>query len=290
MTSTLYVVATPIGHLSDLSPRASETLRAVAAVAAEDTRVTRVLLRHAGSSARVFSAHAHNEADAAARVLALLAEGHDVALVSDAGTPAISDPGAAIVAAVHDAGFTVVPIPGPSAVTALLSAAGLTPGPFLFEGFLPTKAAARDARLALACDAADRAAAILVLYEAPHRIDATVDAIVARCGSERRVAIGRELTKRFEEIHRGPAGGLRAWLDAKPERRKGEFAIAIDAVAAVEAGTSRAEADAAELERVLAQLLAHMPISQAVRLARDLTGAPHKALYATALALRAREG
>ncbi|HEY5632638.1 MAG TPA: 16S rRNA (cytidine(1402)-2'-O)-methyltransferase [Burkholderiaceae bacterium] len=287
MTSTLYVVATPIGHLSDLSPRAGETLRSVAAVAAEDTRVTRVLLGHAGSKARVFSAHAHNEASAAERVLALLAEGHDVALVSDAGTPAISDPGSAIVAAAHDAGFTVTPVPGPSAVTALLSAAGLAPGPFLFEGFLPTRPAAREARLAIACEAADRAGAILALYEAPHRVGATLQAIVARCGGERRVALGRELTKRFEEIYRGPAGGARDWLAARPERGKGEFVIAIEA--APRSAASDAEAGGDQARSVLAQLLAHMPTSAAVRLARELTGAPHKALYAMALEMRARD-
>lgn len=285
MTGTLYVVATPIGHLSDLSPRAGETLRSVAAVAAEDTRVTRVLLGHAGSKARVFSAHAHNEASAAARVLALLAEGHDVALVSDAGTPAISDPGSAIVAAAHDAGFAVTPVPGPSAVTALLSAAGLAPGPFLFEGFLPTRPAARDARLAIACDAADRAGAVLVLYEAPHRVAATLQAIVARCGGERRVALGRELTKRFEEIYRGPAGGAHDWLAARPGRGKGEFVIAIDAAPRAAAPDAGAGGD--EARRVLAQLLAHMPTSAAVRLARELTGAPHKTLYAMALEMRA---
>ncbi len=286
MTSTLYVVATPIGHLSDLSPRASETLRAVAAVAAEDTRVTRVLLGHAGSSARVFSAHAHNEADAAKRVLAMLAEGHDVALVSDAGTPAISDPGAAIVGAAHEAGFAVVPVPGPSAVTALLSAAGLAPGPFLFEGFLPAKAGTRDARLAIAAEAADRAGAVLVLYEAPHRIDATIAAIAAHFGAERRVAIGRELTKRFEEIYRGPLGGVPGWLDAKAERRKGEFAIAIDAVPATDSPPPGRHT--IDLEQLLLGLLEQMPTSAAVRLARDLTGAPHKALYAMALAARDR--
>ncbi|MCL4743984.1 MAG: 16S rRNA (cytidine(1402)-2'-O)-methyltransferase [Burkholderiaceae bacterium] len=286
MTSTLYVVATPIGHLSDLSPRASETLRAVAAVAAEDTRVTRVLLAHAGSAARLFSAHAHNEADAARRVLALLGEGQDVALVSDAGTPAISDPGAAIVAAAHEAGFAVVPVPGPSAVTALLSAAGLASGPFLFEGFLPAKAGTRDARLAIVADAADRAGAVLVVYEAPHRIDATIAAITARCGAGRRVAIGRELTKRFEEIYRGALGEVPQWLDAKPERRKGEFAIAIDAAPASDAHPPGQHA--VDLGQLLAVLLEQMPTSAAVRRARELTGAPHKTLYAMALAARDR--
>ena len=148
MTGRLYVVATPIGHLSDLSPRAAETLRTVDVVAAEDTRVTRVLLRHVGSSAQAISAHAHNQERACEAVLAHLHAGRSVALVSDAGTPAISDPGNAVVAAAHGAVFVVTPIPGPSAVATLLSAAGLSDGPFLFEGFLPARPKVRDERLA----------------------------------------------------------------------------------------------------------------------------------------------
>ena len=167
MANRLYVVATPIGHLSDLSPRAAETLRTVDLVAAEDTRVTRVLLRHVGSAARTIAAHEHNQRAAAEAVLGHLRAGLSVALVSDAGTPAISDPGNLIVAAAHEAGFVVEPIPGPSAVVTLLSAAGLSEAPFLFEGFLPARPKMRDARLAVASDAADAAGALLVLYEAP---------------------------------------------------------------------------------------------------------------------------
>ncbi|HWS74622.1 MAG TPA: 16S rRNA (cytidine(1402)-2'-O)-methyltransferase, partial [Quisquiliibacterium sp.] len=183
-------MATPIGHLSDLSPRAAETLRTVDVVAAEDTRVTRVLLRHVGSAARTIAAHEHNQRAAAEAVLGHLRAGLSVALVSDAGTPAISDPGNLIVAAAHEAGFVVEPIPGPSAVVTLLSAAGLSEAPFLFEGFLPARPKNRDVRLAVASEAADAAGALLVLYEAPHRIAGTLQAIADRFGAQRLVAVG----------------------------------------------------------------------------------------------------
>ncbi len=286
MANRLYVVATPIGHLSDLSPRAAETLRSVDVVAAEDTRVTRVLLRHAGSSARTITAQAHNQRAAADAVLGHLRDGRSVALVSDAGTPAISDPGTLVVAAAHEAGFVVEPIPGPCAATALLSAAGLSEAPFLFEGFLPARPKARDARLAEAAEAADAAGALLVLYEAPHRIAATLTALAQRFGPQGRLmAIGRELTKAFEEIWRGPAADAPAWLAAKPERDRGEFVIAIDR-AAEAARQGPAATVAIDPETLLDALLQALPTSQAVRLAQRLTGLPHRALYASARARR----
>lgn len=288
MTNRLYVVATPIGHLSDLSPRAAQVLASVEIVAAEDTRVTRVLLRHVGSTARTISAHSHNERSAADTVLGHLREGRSVALVSDAGTPAISDPGTAIVAAVHAAGFTVVPVPGPSAVTALLSAAGLSEGPFLFEGFLPARPKHRDERLAVAARAADDAGALLVLYEAPHRIEGTLQAIANRYGTTRTIAIGRELTKTFEEIHRCDAADAPAWLAERDERRRGEFVIAIDRSAEVEA--SAAPQGVLAPEHLLPRLLQEMPASRAVKLAQELTGLPHRELYAMALALKSADG
>lgn len=289
MTSRLYVVATPIGNLSDLGDRARDTLRSVDVVAAEDTRVSQVLLRHVGSQARTISAHAHNQREAADAVLAHLRAGRSVALVSDAGTPAISDPGSAIVAAAHDAGFAVVPIPGPSALATLLSAAGLSEGPFLFEGFLPARTKARDARLDTVCAAADAAGAALVLYEAPHRIAATLAAIAARFGA-RRVAIGRELTKAFEEIYRGSAAGAPGWLGERPQRLRGEFVIAIDRpdVAPAEAPAARVAAKAIDPDALLVRLMQDLAPSRAVRLARELTGLPHRDLYARALALGAR--
>lgn len=291
MTSRLYVVATPIGNLSDLSERAGQTLRSVDVVAAEDTRVSQVLLRHVGAQARTISAHAHNQREAAEAVLAHLRAGRSVALVSDAGTPAISDPGSAIVAAAHDAGFPVVPVPGPSALATLLSAAGLSEGPFLFEGFLPARAKARDARLDAVCAAADAAGAALVLYEAPHRIAATLAAIAARLGT-RRMAIGRELTKAFEEIYRGNAANAPAWLAERPERLRGEFVIAIDRreAAPAQAPGARIAAKAIDPDALLARLMQDLAPSRAVKLAQELTGLPHRELYARALALGAQPG
>src|SRR5690606_16045893 len=215
---SLYVVATPIGHLSDIGGRAAEVLRAVDVVAAEDTRTTRVLLEHLGAHPRTIAAHRHNEREAAQRIVAALAEGRSVALVSDAGTPAVSDPGARIVDDVRAAGHRVVPIPGPRAPIALIAASGLGEGPFHFEGFLPARAKARDERLA----ALARLPHPSVLFEAPHRIGATLAAIARLCGPGRRIAIGRELTKRFEEIHVCAAADALEWLDADPNRSRGE--------------------------------------------------------------------
>lgn len=258
-------------------------LREVDVVAAEDTRVTRVLLRHAGSDARTISAHGHNAQAAAAAVLAHLRDGRSVALVSDAGTPAISDPGSVVVAAAHEAGFTVVPIPGPSAVTTLLCAAGLSEAPFLFEGFLPARAKQRDARLETAARAADAAGAILVLYEAPHRIASTLDALAARYRG-RWIAIGRELTKTFEEVHRCKAEEAPAWLAGREGRIRGEFVLAIDRTEPLQ--TDDETRLASDSRQLLTQLLQELPASRAVRLAQRLTGLPRDTLYAQALALR----
>ncbi len=284
-------MATPIGNLSDLSERAVQTLRSVEVVACEDTRVSRVLLRHIGSGAKTISAHEHNQRKAADAVLAHLQAGRSVALVSDAGTPAISDPGSLIVAAVHTAGYPVVPIPGPSAVAALLSCAGLSDAPFLFEGFLPSRAKAREARLAIVQAAADSAGAIVVLYEAPHRIEATLRALADRYGATRTIAVGRELTKTFEEIYRGPAGAAPDWLEIRPERVRGEFVIAIDR-AGESAGEQPAGAVAVpaalEPDALLARLLLDLSPSRAVKLAQELTGLAHRDLYARALSIGAK--
>lgn len=261
-------------------------LRSVDVVAAEDTRVSRVLLRHIGSAARTISAHGHNQRDAAQAVIGHLREGLSVALVSDAGTPAISDPGSAVVAAAHEAGFTVVPIPGPSAVATLLSAAGLSEAPFLFEGFLPARPKGRDERLEIASRAADAAGALLVLYEAPHRIAETLAALATRFGDTRTIAIGRELTKTFEEVHRCRAAQAPAWLAGKPERSRGEFVIAIDRCDPEAAAD--APRGALDPETLLPRLLQDLPPSRAVRLAQELTGLPHRELYARALALQAQ--
>lgn len=288
----LYVVATPIGHLSDLSPRAARTLCEVDLVAAEDTRVTRVLLRHAGSGVQTLSLHAHNEHAMLDRLIAQLLDGRSIALVSDAGTPAISDPGHALVAAAHRAGILVVPIPGPSAVVTLLSAAGLSEGPFLFEGFLPAKARARDDRLMTLSKAAAQAGASVVFYEAPHRIAQTLPALADAFGADRRAAIGRELTKTFEEVHVCALGDALAWLQARPERTRGEFVVAVDRAQAVPVATDTASlaAWATDPDALLTRLMSELPLSRAVKLAEELTGMPHRALYARALEIGRVEG
>jgi 16S rRNA (cytidine1402-2'-O)-methyltransferase len=297
MTSRLYVVATPIGHLDDLSPRAARILREVDLVAAEDTRVTRVLLRHAGSSAPLISARAHNEAQAAARIVALLAEGKSVALVSDAGTPAISDPGARVVAAVHAAGYPVVAIPGPSALTALLSAAGLEEGPILFEGFLPARARARRDRLDTLAAAAGAAGAALVVYEAPHRIDALLADLLRVFDPAHRIVIGRELTKVFEEVVVMPLGAATGWLDERPQRRRGEYVLALarpaGSTASADGVGQATSSDTDErptaavdpaTRRLLDLLLAELPPARAARLAHAISGVPRDALYELAVA------
>ena len=277
---TLYVVATPLGNLRDVSLRALDILAAVDVIAAEDTRVTAKLLARHGIKSRLVSLHQHNESRRAAEVVALLAAGKSVALVSDAGTPAVSDPGSALVRTVMDAGFVVVPIPGPSAAIAALSASGVEAPRWLFCGFLPASAAARASELqdlsTLPC--------ALIFYEAPHRIAATIDALAAALGAERELVIARELTKRFESIHRCRLGDAPAWLGGDADRQRGEFVLI---VAAPEVARTDAS-DPAE-DHALEVLLSELPLAQAVRLAVALTGAPRKRLYARALALSGRK-
>lgn len=273
----LYVVATPIGNLADITLRALEVLRAVAVVCAEDTRTTGKLLRHHGIDARLKAVHAHNEARAAGEIAALLGAGRDVALVTDAGTPGISDPGALIVGAVRAAGFEIVPIPGPSAIATALSVSGLH-GPFAFIGFLPAKAAARRSALARWRDFPHA----LVLYEAPHRILDCAGDLAQVLGEERKIVIGRELTKRYESVHECVLGEACRWLEADPDRQRGEFVLVVSGAAL------RDEPVSAEARRVLAALAAELPLRSAVRLAAEITGAPRNALYA--IALEGREG
>lgn len=272
----LYVAATPLGNLGDLTARAAEMLRSVPWVAAEDTRHSAPLLRHLGATARLLPAHEHNEEAAAQQVIGRLAAGESVALISDAGTPAISDPGARLVTRVREAGYRVVPLPGPCAAVAALSASGITAPHWLFHGFLPTKAKQREEVLR------ELAAlpAALVFYEAPHRILETVAALAAVFGAARRLVIARELTKLFESIHACPLGEALAWLEGDANRQKGEFVLIVDAPAA-------AADDGAEGERVLRLLLDEgLPVKQAAKLAHAITGAPKNALYDRALALR----
>jgi 16S rRNA (cytidine1402-2'-O)-methyltransferase len=270
------VVATPIGNLRDITLRALDILGQADAIAAEDTRVTSVLIAHHGIRAQLLSLNEHNERRRAAEIIKMLEAGKRVALVSDAGTPAISDPGAALVRAVSDAGFAVVPVPGPSAVIAALSAAGLETSPWLFVGFLPATAAARRSAL-------EPLAALpfaLVFYEAPHRIQAALAALAATLGAAREVVIARELTKRFESIHRCLLGDAVAWIDADPDRQRGEFVLVVGAPAA-----AGAEADDAH-DATLKLLLAELPLARAVKLAVALTRAPKNRLYERALALK----
>ncbi len=276
--SALYVVATPIGNLGDITPRAVDALRAADAIACEDTRHTRQLLDHLGIQASVFALHHHNEREAAAKVIGLLATGKRVALVSDAGTPGISDPGAKAVAAVRAAGFTVVPLPGPSAASTALSAAGLADERFLFAGFLPAKVGAR--RTAIAELAAVPAA--LVFYEAPHRIEETVADLAALLEPARTLVVARELTKRFEQIAAMPLAEGPAWLAADENHRRGEFVLIVSGPPppSVDGGLD------AETERVLKVLLAELPTKQAAKLAAAITGQPKNALYERALALK----
>lgn len=274
--AALYVVATPLGNLGDLTARAADVLRAVPWVAAEDTRHSAPLLRHLGSPAKLLPAHEHNEEAAARQVIDRLAAGEAVALISDAGTPAISDPGARLVARVREAGYKVVPLPGPCAAVAALSASGIAAPHWLFHGFLPAKAKQREETLR------ELAAlpAALVFYEAPHRILETVAALADAFGPARRLVIARELTKLFETVHACPLGEALAWLEADANRQKGEFVLIVDAPAA-------AAGDDAEAERVLKLLLDDgLPVKQAAKLAHAITGAARNALYERALALR----
>jgi 16S rRNA (cytidine1402-2'-O)-methyltransferase len=275
MVAALYVVATPIGNLRDLTLRALDVLKAVDAVAAEDTRVTRHLLQHYGIDARPFSLHEHNEVQAGEKVVGLLRAGKSVALVSDAGTPAISDPGARLVRRVREAGFAIVPVPGASAVTAAVSAAGLPDSRFLFQGFLPAKRAARVREL----EALRALSAALVFYEAPHRVRETLADLAERWV----VSAGGhspELTKLFETIHACRLDEALAWLDADPNRVKGEFVLVVQG--APVATQTRAE----ESERVLAILLRELPLKQAVQLAAEISGAKRNTLYARALEMK----
>ncbi len=273
-SAALYVVPTPLGNLADLTRRAVETLRRVPWVAAEDTRHSAPLLKQLGSSACTLPAHQHNEHEAAARIIEKLRAGESVALISDAGTPGISDPGARVVAAVREAGCKVVPLPGACAATTALSAAGLLDEHFLFYGFLPTKGGQR--RLAL--ESLSDTHAALVFYEAPHRVLETV-ADMTEVFGERTLVIARELTKLFETVHSLPLAEALDWLNEDSNRQRGEFVLIVSG--------APDEADSGEGERVLKLLLAEgLPTKQAAKLASAITGSPKNALYDLALALK----
>lgn len=268
---TLFVVATPIGNLADASPRSLEALRAADLVACEDTRTTRTLLARYGISAQVVSVHEHNELAAAARLIEALREGRNVALVTDAGTPGVSDPGALLVAQAHRAGIKVSPLPGPSAAAAAFSVAGFAADRFLFAGFLPSAGAARRKAL----ETLDLPFPV-ILYEAPHRIVEALADLAARFGPEREILIARELTKKFEEVARLPLGAAREWLLADPHRQQGEFVLVLAA------GEAK-PATALDAERTLEALLEFLAPSEAAKVAARLTGQPRRELYRKAL-------
>lgn len=270
-------MATPIGNLADISARAIATLAGVDLIACEDTRHARHLLEHHGVTTRLIALHQHNEAEAAQKLNDLLAAGQAVALISDAGTPAVSDPGARTVAAVRAAGHRVVPLPGPSATVAALSAAGLVDTRFLFVGFLPAKPGARRTELEglVALEAA------LVFYEAPHRISEMIADLCAVLGPERQVVIARELTKLFEQIVSLPLGEAADWLAADANHVRGEFVVMVSGAPR----RDESELDAAAL-RTLKLLLAELPTKQAAKLASQITGASKNTLYARAIELK----
>ena len=268
---TLHVVATPIGNLGDLSPRALEVLRTVAAVCAEDTRHTRRLLAHFGIERPLLAVHEHNEGEIAAKLVERLLAGESLALVSDAGTPLVSDPGFRLVRAARAAGVRVSPVPGPCAFVAALSVAGLASDRFVFEGFLPAKASARRERLAMLASEPRT----LVFYESAHRIAETLADGVSAFGSDRPAALARELTKLFETVLDGTLAQILSAVEADENQRKGEFVLL------VQGAGEDADADAkiAEGRRLYAKLCEYLKPSQAAKLAADLSGAPRKALY-----------
>ena len=274
----LYVVATPIGNLADVTLRAIHVLALVDAVACEDTRVTGALLRHLGLDKPMLAVHEHNEREAARRVLERLARGERVAYVSDAGTPALSDPGAALVDAARSAGYRTVPLPGPSAALAALSVAGTpTHRGFRFAGFVGARARERAADVAgLARDTAAQ-----IVFEAPHRVEALAAALALAC-PQRTLTLCRELTKQFETVVTLRCDQLPGWLTADRNRLRGEFVLVLHEQAPAPAGAGADDA----AQHALRLLLRELPLKQAVALAAELTGAPRNALYDAALALR----
>jgi 16S rRNA (cytidine1402-2'-O)-methyltransferase len=274
---TLFLVATPIGNLGDITLRAIETLKNADAIAAEDTRHTAGLLAHFGLSKKLIAVHEHNENQAAEKLLIQLKNGENIALVTDAGTPGISDPGAIVVKVVREAGVKVVPIPGVSAVITALSASGIVQNGFYFHGFLPASATARRKAL----ESLKSISVTLVLYEAPHRIVECVEDIAKVLGEARNITFARELTKTFETIYTCSADRASAWLQADTNQQRGEFVLLIEAAPVIEAQEISEEA-----QRILKCLLAELPLKQAVTLATEITQLKKNDLYELALKLK----
>lgn len=271
----LWVVATPIGNRDDLSPRALRVLGSVSTVAAEDTRTTGALLSHFGVRARLVSLHEHNEAARVRGLLSELSAGSDVALVSDAGTPLISDPGYRLIQAAAAEAIDIRPVPGPSAVTALLSVAGLPTDAFTFRGFPPSRAAARQRSFRAWVEAGETQ----VFFESSHRIEASLADAVEVFGPSRPAVVGRELTKRFETVIRGPLADVAERVRSDPDQRRGEFVVALG-------GAPASSNDPDQADAVLDALLEELPVKQAARIAARLTGQARNALYQRALERR----
>ncbi len=268
---SLYVVATPIGHLGDLTTRARSVLASVTAIGAEDTRNTAVLLGQFGIQTPLIAVHDHNEGEVAEKLVARLRAGDSLALVSDAGTPLVSDPGYRLVRAVREAGLPVVPVPGACAAIAALSVAGIPSDRFCFEGFLPAKGGARRQRLG----ELQAEARTLVFYESSHRIEDSLADLIAVFGASREATLGRELTKRFETLLGPNLGDIARAVAADPNQRRGEFVLI------VRGNEDRADAQLQEGRRLYAKLAEYLKPSQAAKLAAELSGAPRKSLYST---------
>ena len=278
-TAILYVVSTPIGNLQDLTPRAIETLNRVDLIAAEDTRHSGRLMQHFAISTPMIALHDHNERQRAQSLVQKLSEGQSIALISDAGTPLISDPGYHLVSAVREAGYQVVPVVGPCALIAGLSVSGLATDRFSFYGFLPAKGSGRRQQLQLL----ERVTHTQVFYESPHRIVATVDDIVSVMGADRRLVLARELTKTFETVYGAKASEVQAWLAADHNQQKGEFVVLLEG-----AEPEQLQEIGPEEERILTLLLAELPIKKAATITASMTGHKKKALYDRALALQGK--
>jgi len=272
----LYLIATPIGNLGDLSPRACETLKQVDLIAAEDTRHSARLLQHYGISTSMMALHEHNEAQQTEKLIARLQNDESIAVISDAGTPLISDPGAPLVLAAHQAGIRVEPVPGPCAAISALSASGLPASKFIFEGFLPAKKSSRRSHL----ESLMQEHRTMIFYESPHRLMASMEDLIAVFGDDRPATLARELTKRFETIRLSTLAELYQWLQADANQQKGEFVLLVAGMKKREV-----EADDGELIRVLTILLTDLPLKQAAQLAGKITGTKRNHAYEVALRL-----
>lgn len=278
-SGVLYIVATPLGNLGDISPRALEVLGNVDRIAAEDTRHSGRLLQHFGISTRMLSLHEHNEKDQSQRLLKLLGKGESLALISDAGTPLISDPGYRLVQLAREAGHRVVPVPGPSAMITALCVAGLPTDRFIFEGFLPAKKQARLAQLERLVDEPRT----LVFYESCHRIEASLQDMVTVFGPDREAVIARELTKAYEQVHNDRLESLLAWLGSDPNHIRGEFVVLVHGAVRDEATPQALDAEALQTLKVL---IGELPLKQASRLTASRHGLPNRLVYQAGLALK----